>query len=163
MDSNHLNLNVNDFMDLPITGLDELKASPKSMRSNFEIFILKIQKEICNELERLENLNQDEKLLRKFRVDSWQREGNGGGGISCVLQNGLVFEKAGVNVSVVFGPLPKAAADQMRQRGKVFEQDTELNFFAAGISSVIHPQNPNVPTIHFNYRYFEVEESKVSL
>ncbi|XP_048350265.1 oxygen-dependent coproporphyrinogen-III oxidase, mitochondrial isoform X2 [Sphaerodactylus townsendi] len=84
----------------------------------------------------------------------------GGGGISCVLQNGEIFEKAGVNVSVVFGHLSEEAVQQMRSRGKTLKtKDGKLPFCAMGVSSVIHPKNPYVPTIHFNYRYFEIEEA----
>jgi len=70
---------------------------------------------------------------------------------------GKVFEKAGVNVSVVYGNLPLQAMQQMRNRGIDLKGD-KFTFFAAGISSVIHPRNPFVPTLHFNYRYFEVQE-----
>ncbi|KAH0625002.1 hypothetical protein JD844_032998 [Phrynosoma platyrhinos] len=84
----------------------------------------------------------------------------GGGGISCVLQDGEIFEKAGVNVSVVFGHLSEEAAQQMRSRGKSLKaKNGKLPFCAMGVSSVIHPKNPYVPTIHFNYRYFEIEEA----
>ncbi|PVD28601.1 hypothetical protein C0Q70_11194 [Pomacea canaliculata] len=107
------------------------------------------QAEFCKALE-----EQDGE--KKFQVDKWYRK-EGGGGITCVLQDGTVFEKAGVNVSVVSGSLPASAAQQMRSRGKKLEGD-DLPFFAAGVSSVIHPKNPHVPTVHFNYRYFEVED-----
>jgi coproporphyrinogen III oxidase len=71
-----------------------------------------------------------------------------------------VFEKAGVNISVVHGTLPPAAVQQMKSRGKDFKSvEGKLPFWAVGISSVIHPHNPHMPTIHFNFRYFEVEES----
>lgn len=90
----------------------------------------------------------------KFRVDRWTRP-EGGGGVTCVMQEGTTFEKAGVNVSVVHGMLPAPAVQQMRARGRDLTGQ-ELPFFAAGISSVIHPRNPHVPTVHFNYRYFEV-------
>ncbi|XP_054708285.1 LOW QUALITY PROTEIN: oxygen-dependent coproporphyrinogen-III oxidase-like [Uloborus diversus] len=80
-----------------------------------------------------------------------------GGGITCVLEDGDVFEKAGVNISVVHGVLPPGAIQQMRARGKKFSNSNKLPFFACGVSSVIHPRNPNVPTVHFNYRYFEVD------
>lgn len=84
----------------------------------------------------------------------------GGGGVSCVLQDGKVFEKAGVNVSVVHGYLSEEAIQQMRSRGKDMKtKDGKLPFCAMGVSSVIHPKNPHVPTIHFNYRYFEIEEA----
>ncbi|XP_056415286.1 oxygen-dependent coproporphyrinogen-III oxidase, mitochondrial isoform X1 [Hyla sarda] len=87
-------------------------------------------------------------------------EPTGGGGVSCVLQDGKVFEKAGVNVSVVYGYLSAEAIQQMKSRGKDMKtKDGKLPFCAMGVSSVIHPKNPHVPTIHFNYRYFEIEEA----
>lgn len=70
---------------------------------------------------------------------------------------GKVFEKAGVNVSVVYGHLSPQAVQQMKSRGNNLKGN-KFPFFAAGISSVIHPRNPFVPTLHFNYRYFEVQE-----
>ena len=66
-----------------------------------------------------------------------------------------------MNVSAVNGELSKPAAQQMRSRGRPLSEDCKLTFSAVGISSVIHPRNPNVPTIHFNYRYFEVHDAKV--
>ena len=102
-----------------------------------------------------------EKVEDMISIDRWVRK-EGGGGITCIIQNGRVFEKAGVNISVVYGMLPPAAIQQMKSRGKQFsslvKESTQVPFFAAGVSSVIHPRNPNVPTIHFNYRYFEVEQ-----
>jgi len=92
-------------------------------------------------------------------VEKWSRVKGGGGGITCVMQDSNVFEKAGVNVSVVHGSLPEAAAQQMRVRHKELSGG-ELKFFAAGISSIIHPRNPNVPTAHFNYRYFGAGDPK---
>jgi coproporphyrinogen III oxidase len=107
------------------------------------------QAEFCRALEAEEAPNV------KFHVDRWLRP-EGGGGVTCVLQEGQTFEKAGVNVSVVHGNLPPTAVAQMRARGKNLAKDKELPFFAIGISSVIHPRNPHVPTVHFNYRYFEL-------
>ena len=75
-----------------------------------------------------------------------------------IRQDGNVFEKAGVNVSVVHGRLPQSAIKQMNTRGhKLPEGKENMPFFACGVSSVVHPRNPNVPTVHFNYRYFEVK------
>jgi coproporphyrinogen III oxidase len=92
---------------------------------------------------------------QKFKVDTWERP-NGGGGISCVLQGGNVFEKAGVNISVVYGKLPRPAIQRMRADHKALDPDIEsLDFFAAGLSLVLHPHNPMAPTVHLNYRYFE--------
>uniref|UniRef100_UPI00358E3858 oxygen-dependent coproporphyrinogen-III oxidase-like n=1 Tax=Myxine glutinosa TaxID=7769 RepID=UPI00358E3858 len=121
-------------------------------RVEMELLIMKVQRDVCRELQRLDGEGQ-------FVVDCWKRE-EGGGGITCVMQNGKVFEKAGVNVSVVHGKLPPAAAAQMRSRGHMLKAgpDGLLPFVAMGVSSVIHPLNPHVPTMHFNYRYFEIQQ-----
>jgi coproporphyrinogen III oxidase len=142
------------FMAESITNPELLqKTSLDSYKSRMEIFILKLQKQLCHVLEQYEAKQKND---IRFKVDRWTRE-EGGGGISCILQDGDVFEKAGVNISVVHGQLPVQAIEQMRARGHQFAaRNTPLNFFAAGISSVIHPRNPHVPTIHFNYRYFEL-------
>ncbi|XP_043462654.1 oxygen-dependent coproporphyrinogen-III oxidase [Leptopilina heterotoma] len=137
------------FKAKPITKEEDLIKNKDDMRTKMELLILNIQAEFCNQLEKQEDMGDI------FVVDRWTRE-EGGGGITCVLQNGNIFEKAGVNVSVVSGTLPPGAIQQMRARGKSLAEGS-LPFFAAGISAVIHPRNPMVPTIHFNYRYFEVE------
>lgn len=85
----------------------------------------------------------------RFRASSWERPG-GGGGTAMVLEGGRVFERAGVNVSAVHGPeVPESLARQHPQAaGKPF--------YATGLSLVLHPRNPYVPSFHANYRYFEV-------
>ncbi|XP_030557177.1 oxygen-dependent coproporphyrinogen-III oxidase [Drosophila novamexicana] len=143
-------LNISKFMAEPITDQSVLLADEENMRHRMELMIMEIQAEFCRALESEEFSGQ------KFKVDRWQRK-EGGGGVTCVLQDGEVFEKAGVNVSVVTGMLPPAAVQQMRARGKELKENVKLPFFASGVSAVIHPRNPHVPTIHFNYRYFEVE------
>lgn len=143
--------NTSQFMAEPITDKDEIIKNENDMRIKVELLIMKIQADFCKALENEENFGQ------KFKVDRWQRI-EGGGGITCVLQDGDVFEKAGVNISVVTGKLPPGAVQQMRSRGKNLGEG-HLPFFAAGVSAVIHPRNPMIPTIHFNYRYFEVENS----
>lgn len=142
---------TNKFMAEPITPNKTLTDNANDMKTKMELLIMKIQTDFCRSLESEENFG------KKFTVDRWERN-EGGGGITCVLQDGDVFEKAGVNISVVHGVLPKGAIQQMKSRGKQFA-DGELPFFAAGVSAVIHPRNPMVPTIHFNYRYFEVTDS----
>ena len=96
----------------------------------------------------------------KFHEDAWVRE-SGGGGISKVLKNGKVFEKAGVNLSVVYGTMPqealKAATERGVDRTKGMKPGERIPFFACGLSSVMHPRNPFAPTMHFNYRYFETD------
>ncbi|KAE8337000.1 hypothetical protein BDV24DRAFT_154685 [Aspergillus arachidicola] len=123
------------------------------MRLRMEKLIKEHQKKIVDELSRIDGTH--------FKTDTWARP-NGGGGISCVLQDGNVFEKAGVNVSVVYGELPRAAIEKMRADHKSFVgADVEsLEFFAAGLSLVLHPHNPMAPTVHLNYRYFETSDPK---
>ena len=83
----------------------------------------------------------------------------GGGGITRVLQDGGVWEKAGVNVSVVYGTMPPEAYRAAKGTNvEIPEGAPRVPFFACGISSVMHPKNPHCPTMHFNYRYFETDE-----
>lgn len=84
-----------------------------------------------------------------FEEELWQREG-GGGGRTRVMQGGNVIEKGGVNFSAVHGKLPEAVK-------KAFKVDND-DFFATGVSIVMHPENPFVPIIHMNIRYFEMDE-----
>lgn len=88
----------------------------------------------------------------RFREDRWERPG-GGGGVSRVLSGGAAFEKAGINRSVVEGTLPAAVARRFGSR-VVTEDDT--GFYAAGVSLVVHPRSPKVPTVHLNVRYLEM-------
>ena len=84
---------------------------------------------------------------RAFRRDEWRRPG-GGGGVSCVLEQGSLFERAGVNFSHVLGEALPASASAARPQlaGRGFE--------AMGVSLVLHPRNPYVPTVHMNVRFF---------
>ena len=117
------------------------------MRLRMEAFVKQQQKEIVSALQTIDGC--------EFRVDTWNRSA-GGDGISCVLQDGKVFEKAGVNTSIVYGTLPKPAIQKMRVNHKAIDHDVQsLQFFAAGLSMVLHPHNPMAPTVHLNYRYFE--------
>jgi len=142
-------VDVANFMAEPISSSHYLAQNPTDMKCKMELLVMRIQASMCRSLEALEENDT------KFHVDRWQRP-EGGGGITCVMQDGHVFEKAGVNISVVHGVLSPAVVQHMRSRGKKLK-DGKHRFFATGVSSVIHPRNPNVPTIHFNYRYFEVE------
>jgi len=100
-------------------------------------FFRGLQDRICSALERADNSG-------KFREDTWQRPG-GGGGRSRVLAEGAVVEKGGVNFSEVHGEFSPEFAKQMPGDG--------LKFTAAGVSLVIHPRSPLVPTVHANFRY----------
>ncbi|XP_061635439.1 oxygen-dependent coproporphyrinogen-III oxidase, mitochondrial [Phyllopteryx taeniolatus] len=138
------------FMSPPVTDVAVLQDRKGEMCTRMEMLIMETQAAFCKALEEVDG--------GTFKVDRWERK-EGGGGISCVMQDGKVFEKAGVNVSVVFGNLTEEAARQMKSRGKVLKgKDGMLPFCAMGVSSVIHPKNPHIPTVHFNYRYFEIEE-----
>jgi coproporphyrinogen III oxidase len=107
-------------------------------------FLLALQNEICQMLEK-----EEEQSL--FIEDKWKHEA-GGGGITRVLTKGKVIEKAGVNFSHVYGAsLPKAATDKRPELA-------DSAFQALGVSSVIHPQNPFVPTSHMNVRFIVVEK-----
>ncbi|HIF9236136.1 TPA: oxygen-dependent coproporphyrinogen oxidase [Photobacterium damselae] len=107
-------------------------------------FLLQLQDQICRALEQQDGVAQ-------FEQDDWQRE-QGGGGRTRVLRHGQVFEQAGVNFSHVFGVEMPASATAYRPElaGRRFE--------AMGVSLVIHPHNPYVPTSHANVRFFIAEK-----
>jgi coproporphyrinogen III oxidase len=88
----------------------------------------------------------------QFREDRWDRPG-GGGGVARVLSEGTSFEKAGVNRSAVEGELPPGLAQRLGARVAF---DATGSFFATGVSLVIHPRSPMVPTVHLNVRYLEI-------
>ncbi|MEJ2454941.1 MAG: oxygen-dependent coproporphyrinogen oxidase [Candidatus Thiodiazotropha sp.] len=117
-------------------------------KSQVKSYLQNLQQSICCALE-------EEDGKEKFFEDGWQREPGdhlGGGGISAVLQQGAVFEQAGVNFSHVIGSqLPgSATAHRPELAGRAFE--------AMGLSLVIHPRNPYVPTSHANVRFFIAEQ-----
>ena len=110
-----------------------------------ESYLLKLQEDICEEL-------AAEDGGGAFREDRWERPG-GGGGRSRVLADGKVFEQAGINFSHVFGSQlpPSATASRPELAGRSFQ--------ALGVSLVIHPHNPYVPTSHANVRFFVAERA----
>lgn len=143
------NLQLESPLELDRKIKEQSVTDQSPMRLRMERFVKGKQAEIVAALETIDG--------QKFRVDKWERK-EGGEGISCVLQDGEVFEKAGVNVSVVYGKLPPAAIKKMRADHKgLTESETPLPFFAAGLSLVVHPHSPMCPTVHLNYRYFEIE------
>jgi coproporphyrinogen III oxidase len=131
-----------------VLGVNSVAMADQADRDNMEMLIKSVQDEICDAIAKCDG-------EKAFLEDSWQRK-EGGGGRSRVLQDGKVFEKAGVNVSVVHGKLSKAAVQAMKSRGKDELEGEDLPFFACGVSLVIHPKNPKAPTSHANYRMFEV-------
>ena len=110
------------------------------MKNQFYQYIQSLQDQIVASLEAVE-------VTVKFKEDIWQRP-EGGGGRTRVIENGNVIEKGGVNISAVHGKLPEA----MQKMFNVADAD----FFACGLSLVIHPKNPMAPTVHANWRYFEM-------
>jgi coproporphyrinogen III oxidase len=107
-------------------------------------YLESLQQRLVAELEQLDG-------KQAFQQDAWDRPG-GGGGLSCVLIDGAVFEQAGVGFSHVFGDQlpPSATRNRPDLAGSGFQ--------AVGVSVVIHPQNPYVPTTHANFRYFTAGE-----
>jgi coproporphyrinogen III oxidase len=115
-----------------------------SIKDRFIKYIHTLQDQICSGLEAADG-------SAMFEEDNWKRDG-GGGGRTRVIADGDVIEKGGVNTSVVFGKLGEMAMKQL----KVDYED----FFACGLSLVIHPKSPMVPTIHMNVRYFEIYDDQ---
>ena len=110
------------------------------MKNVFSKYIDSLQASVISSLEQVDGLG-------KFKKDSWSRA-EGGGGLTMVLENGNVFEKGGVNVSKVHGKLPESMSTMLNTK--------DSDFYACGISIVLHPKNPMVPTFHANLRYFEL-------
>lgn len=110
-------------------------------------FIHSLQDRICASLEQ-------EDGTAKFFEDKWERP-EGGGGKTRVIANGAIFEKGGVNTSVVYGEVSDTMRKQLGVDGD--------KWFACGLSLVLHPSNPFVPTTHANWRYFEVYDKDDNL
>ena len=113
------------------------------MKDRFYSYIQDLQDRITRELEAADG-------AAVFREDLWDRPG-GGGGRSRVIEDGALFEKGGVNISAVHGALPPAMQS--------YFQVEDADFFACGLSLVLHPQSPMVPTVHANWRYFEMYDA----
>ncbi|HET8736858.1 MAG TPA: oxygen-dependent coproporphyrinogen oxidase [Pricia sp.] len=110
------------------------------MKDKFHTYLKTLQDTITDRLEKVDG-------GAKFREDLWERQ-EGGGGRSRVIENGRVFEKGGVNISAVHGELPQSM--------QAYFGVEDADFFACGLSLVLHPRNPMVPTVHANWRYFEM-------
>ncbi|MBV7300853.1 oxygen-dependent coproporphyrinogen oxidase [Enterovibrio paralichthyis] len=124
--------------------MDNQDLSQQVDKEAVKRFLLTLQDTICSALE-----NEDGSA--SFIEDAWQREA-GGGGRSRVLRDGAVFEQAGVNFSHVYGDKMPGSATALRPElaGRSFE--------AMGVSLVVHPNNPHVPTSHANVRFFIAEK-----
>jgi len=111
-----------------------------SIKQQWIDYIHDLQDRICSALEEVDG-------KAKFAEDKWERP-EGGGGRTRVIANGAVFEKGGVNTSLVFGEVTDAMRSGLKING--------AQWFACGLSLVVHPLNPFVPTVHCNYRMFEL-------
>ncbi|GAA5844514.1 hypothetical protein JCM11251_004199 [Rhodosporidiobolus azoricus] len=141
---------------VPVNSID-LDDSSIPMRMRMIHHIKSLQSTICTALESLE----PEGSGKKFKSSYYLRDASKGFGDSRVLQDGETFEKAGCNISVIKSTLSVAAVKQMRaERFDWWDGVSELPYFVAGCSLVVHPRNPHAPTIHFNYRYFEIQDPK---
>ena len=119
-------------------------ALPDVIRADLARYLAALQEDVCGALERLDG-------AARFGRDAWDRPG-GGGGLTRVLQDGAVLEKAGVSFSHVHGELPEAFARRLSGEGRAFA--------AVGLSLVLHPRSPLVPTTHANVRFI-VQGGKV--
>jgi coproporphyrinogen III oxidase len=117
-----------------------LPVPAESVKESWISYVHDLQNRICTALEQADG-------LATFQEDKWDRP-EGGGGRTRVIARGKVFEKGGVNTSIVFGPVTEAMRTQLKIDGD--------NWFACGLSLVLHPINPFVPTVHCNYRMFEL-------
>lgn len=118
-----------------------MKQSPT--KEEIKDWFVSLQDQICEALEKADGSG-------KFIPDAWERPG-GGGGVSRVLTAGSVIEKGGVNFSAVWGKTPEQTLKTLN-----LAPDQAIDFFATGVSIVLHPHNPFVPIIHMNVRYFEM-------
>ena len=113
------------------------------MKQPFTAYIHALQDTITSTLEKVDGKG-------RFKEDLWERP-EGGGGRTRVIENGNVFEKGGVNISKVYGKLPQSM--------QTYFNVGEVDFFACGLSLVLHPKNPMAPTVHANWRYFEMYDA----
>lgn len=118
-----------------------------TIKQQWTHFVATLQNTICTELELC-----DGKAV--FIEDKWKRPG-GGGGSTRIIGNGNVFEKGGVNISEVYGEVSNNMREHLHIQG--------THWFACGLSLVLHPVNPFVPTVHCNYRMFELYNEQQQL
>ena len=116
-------------------------------KENIRNWFTSLQDDICAQLEAADGKG-------KFISDEWERPG-GGGGISRVVAGGKIIEKGGVNFSEVWGKTPEATLKLLNMPPT--DGPASPDFFATGVSIVLHPFNPMVPIIHMNVRYFEIK------
>ncbi|XP_066927527.1 oxygen-dependent coproporphyrinogen-III oxidase, mitochondrial-like isoform X1 [Clytia hemisphaerica] len=141
-----------DFCAESINCLQSLKNESKTdVKCRMELFTMYLQEKLVSALQSYEP-------TRCFCIDRWLKDDTGGG-ISCVLQDGDVFEKAGVNISILSANLQENHRKIFESRGSMVKSD-QTKFSARGVSCIIHPKNPFVPSMHFNFRYFETSNNE---
>ena len=140
---------------MSILGHNIFMASDQALQ--FSTLIKARQNEICDALSAIDDAT--------FQVDDWTRPGGGGGNTRILSSD--TFEKAGVNTSQVYGHISKKETPMFSTLIKKVDPNFALtddsHFFATGVSLVIHPKNPYVPTVHANYRYFECTNNSSSI
>lgn len=119
---------------------ENILNNTKSLREEAEIVFTKLRDNLCMTLESYEKNSSN--ADKKFHVNEWVRN-EGGGGFSSILR-GSIIEKAGVHLSTVYGQLPSGALNDQKSE--------ESDFWASGISVIIHPQSPFIPSAHLNLR-----------
>ena len=138
---------IDNDVSLDLSGFQNLKGLENSedfsLKDQFYKYILNLQDQITSALEEVDG-------KATFQEDLWKRK-EGGGGRTRVIEHGNIFEKGGVNISAVHGKLPEPLQKQFG-----VEQG---DFFACGLSLVLHPKSPMIPTVHANWRYFEMYDS----
>ena len=108
-------------------------------------YLIDLQQTICSEIELLDGGSV-------FEQDYWSRDDQRGNGVTCIISNGNVFEKGGVNFSIIRG-------DKMPKSASALRPELEgRQYTALGVSLVLHPDNPFIPTAHANVRFFVAEE-----
>ena len=117
------------------------------MIEQVEKYLLNLQNDICEEFGGLDTKSS-------FDKDVWQREDGRGSGITRVITNGSLFEKGGVNFSIISGDKMPKSATELRP------ELAGRKFTALGISLVLHPENPFIPTTHANVRFFIAENEE---
>lgn len=126
----------------------------EELKSSFANHVQRLQNQIIDAMKRL-----DPSL--KTQKDEWSRldrAGNpGGGGITCSL-SGEVFENAGVNTSIVHGEMEPSFGKKILRETNVESEDNKYHMWASGISLILHPHNPRVPTVHANFRMIQVND-----
>tara|TARA_Y100001970_G_C14223765_1_gene854267 strand:+ start:928 stop:1881 length:954 start_codon:yes stop_codon:yes gene_type:complete len=138
-----------------------LAKPPSNMGHSMLDFVRDLQTTICDSFLSFENKNA-------FFSDTWTRPHHSGGGISCIFEDGSIFEKAGINISSIEGSFQSDTEKAMflnllsQLNHSTFDLD-HATYFATGISLVCHPINPFIPTVHMNYRYFEIQSSDTTI